>query len=67
LLDAESPARRISAASLGKMPTTSVRRARTEGIEVVVCSPGDIERRPGSDPGQTSAMRSGRSAVLAAG
>jgi transposase len=24
-----------------------VRRARAEGIEVAVCSPGNIERRPG--------------------
>jgi transposase len=24
-----------------------VRRARVEGIEMVVCSPGNIERRPG--------------------
>ena len=36
-----------------------VRRARAEGIEMAVCSPGNIERRPAIGSRPTSATRSG--------
>jgi transposase len=41
-----------------------VRRARAEGIEMVVCSPGNIERRPGDRVKTDQARRDPAGAVV---
>src|SRR5688572_14475451 len=44
-----------------------VRRARAEGIEMAVCSPGNIERRPGDRTQDRQARRDPPRAVVGGG
>ena len=44
-----------------------VRRARAEGIEMAVCSPGSIERRPGDRTQDRQARRDPPGAVVGGG